>query len=92
MIVIALNLGCAVNLSTLTLKVKSCCRYAIGYGSVTVALAMAGKLGITAAFSVLYISTAEQFPTVVRGMGMGICSMCSKIGSTISPFFPYFSE
>ncbi|KAG7324465.1 hypothetical protein KOW79_012481 [Hemibagrus wyckioides] len=61
------------------------------YGSVAVVLAMIGKLGVTAAFAVLYISTAEQFPTVVRGMGMGICSMCSKIGSTISPFFPYFS-
>ncbi|KAI5100723.1 hypothetical protein C0J45_9709 [Silurus meridionalis] len=62
------------------------------YGSATVALAMLGKLGVTAAFAVLYISTAEQFPTVVRGMGMGICSMCSKIGSTISPFFPYFGK
>ncbi|XP_060771235.1 solute carrier family 22 member 4 isoform X3 [Neoarius graeffei] len=62
------------------------------YGSVTVALAMVGKLGVTAAFAVLYISTAEQFPTVVRGMGMGVCSMCSKIGSTISPFFPYFGH
>ncbi|MCJ8735691.1 hypothetical protein PDJAM_G00250280 [Pangasius djambal] len=62
------------------------------YGSMTVVLAMVGKLGVTAAFSVLYISTAEQFPTVVRGMGMGICSMCSKIGSTISPFFPYFGH
>ncbi|KAB5565430.1 hypothetical protein PHYPO_G00241410 [Pangasianodon hypophthalmus] len=62
------------------------------YGSLTVVLAMVGKLGVTAAFSVLYISTAEQFPTVVRGMGMGICSMCSKIGSTISPFFPYFGH
>ncbi|XP_062856760.1 solute carrier family 22 member 4-like [Trichomycterus rosablanca] len=61
------------------------------YGGVTVALAMVGKLGVTAAFSVLYISTAEQFPTAMRGMGMGICSMFSKVGSTISPFFPYFS-
>lgn len=66
--------------------------YTPDYGSMTVVLAMVGKLGITAAFAVLYISTAEQFPTVVRGMGMGICSMCSKIGSTVSPFFPYFSK
>ncbi|XP_028815465.1 solute carrier family 22 member 4-like isoform X2 [Denticeps clupeoides] len=55
----------------------------------SVVLAMAAKFGITAAFSVLYISAVEQFPTVVRGMGLGICSMSSKIGSTISPFFPY---
>ncbi|KAL7858532.1 hypothetical protein AOLI_G00186340 [Acnodon oligacanthus] len=58
----------------------------------SVALAMGAKLGVTAAFSVLYISAVEQFPTVVRGMGMGVCSMCSKTGSTIAPFFPYLSH
>ncbi|XP_076862088.1 organic cation/carnitine transporter 2-like [Brachyhypopomus gauderio] len=62
------------------------------YGAVTVVIAMAAKLGVTAAFSVLYISAVEQFPTVVRGMGMGVCSTCSKIGSTISPFFPFVSH
>ncbi|XP_072524318.1 solute carrier family 22 member 4-like isoform X2 [Salminus brasiliensis] len=62
------------------------------YSGVSVALAMGAKLGVTAAFSVLYISAVEQFPTVVRGMGMGVCSMCSKTGSTLAPFFPYFGH
>ncbi|KAI4883483.1 hypothetical protein NFI96_024521 [Prochilodus magdalenae] len=62
------------------------------YSGLSVALAMGGKLGVTAAFSVLYISAVEQFPTVVRGMGMGVCSMCSKTGSTIAPFFPYLGH
>nr|XP_006630157.2 PREDICTED: solute carrier family 22 member 5-like isoform X2 [Lepisosteus oculatus] len=52
-------------------------------------LAMVGKFGITAAFSVIYVSAVELFPTVVRSMGVGICSMASKIGSMISPFFAY---
>ncbi|XP_066524659.1 solute carrier family 22 member 4-like [Hoplias malabaricus] len=62
------------------------------YSAWSVALAMGAKLGVTAAFSVLYISAVEQFPTVVRGMGMGVCSMCSKAGSTIAPFFPYLGH
>ncbi|XP_030621885.1 solute carrier family 22 member 4 [Chanos chanos] len=62
------------------------------YSVLGVVLAMSAKFGITAAFSVLYVSAAEQFPTVVRGMGMGLCSMSSKIGSTISPFFPYMGQ
>ncbi|KAI1883553.1 hypothetical protein AGOR_G00232770 [Albula goreensis] len=54
-----------------------------------IALVMGGKFGITAALSVMYITAMELFPTVVRGMGLGACSMASKIGSTISPYFAY---
>ncbi|XP_076147905.1 solute carrier family 22 member 4-like isoform X1 [Alosa pseudoharengus] len=59
------------------------------YSVLSVVLAMAAKFGVTAALSVLYISAAETFPTVVRAMGIGICSMASKTGSTIAPFFPF---
>ncbi|XP_036407593.1 solute carrier family 22 member 4-like isoform X1 [Megalops cyprinoides] len=55
----------------------------------SIVLVMIGKFGITAAFSVMYISAMELFPTVVRGMGVSICSMASKIGSTISPYFAF---
>ncbi|KAL7853413.1 hypothetical protein AOLI_G00202570 [Acnodon oligacanthus] len=47
---------------------------------------MVGKFGITAAFCVVYAVTSELFPTVVRNMAMGICSMSARIGSIISPF------
>ncbi|KAG9347013.1 hypothetical protein JZ751_005940 [Albula glossodonta] len=57
--------------------------------SFNITLVMGGKFGITAAFSVMYITAMELFPTVVRGMGLGACSMASKIGSTISPYFAY---
>ncbi|XP_072517950.1 solute carrier family 22 member 4-like [Salminus brasiliensis] len=49
-------------------------------------LEMVGKFGITAAFCVVYAVTSELFPTVVRNMAMGICSMSARIGSIISPF------
>ncbi|KAJ8383078.1 hypothetical protein SKAU_G00038560 [Synaphobranchus kaupii] len=59
------------------------------FSSFSVGLAMVGKLGVTAAISVIYISAMELYPTVVRGMGMGVCSMSSKIGSVISPFLAF---
>ncbi|XP_075065946.1 organic cation/carnitine transporter 2-like [Mixophyes fleayi] len=52
-------------------------------------LVMVGKLGITAAFSMAYVYTAELYPTVIRNMGVGIGSMSSRIGSVISPYFVY---
>ncbi len=52
-------------------------------------LEMLGKLGITAAFCVVYAVTSELFPTVVRNMAMGTCSMTARIGSIVSPFIIY---
>ncbi|KAG5844989.1 hypothetical protein ANANG_G00134010 [Anguilla anguilla] len=54
------------------------------FSSFTIGMAMVGKLGVTAAFSVLYISAMELYPTVVRGMGVGVCSMTSKIGRSLA--------
>ncbi|KAJ8383083.1 hypothetical protein SKAU_G00038610 [Synaphobranchus kaupii] len=59
------------------------------FSSFNVSLAMVGKLGVTAAISVMYISTMELYPTVVRGMGVGICSVSCKIGGIISPFLAF---
>ncbi|MGH0153271.1 UNVERIFIED_CONTAM: hypothetical protein FKN15_027508 [Acipenser sinensis] len=55
-------------------------------------LAMAGKFGITAAFSIVYVFAAELFPTVVRNMGVGACSMASRIGSVLSPYIAFIGE
>ncbi|XP_041118061.1 solute carrier family 22 member 5-like [Polyodon spathula] len=52
-------------------------------------LAMAGKFGITAAFSIVYVFAAELFPTVVRNMGVGACSMASRTGSILSPYIAF---
>ncbi|KAM9731867.1 organic cation/carnitine transporter 2 isoform 7-T7 [Dama dama] len=52
-------------------------------------LVMVGKFGVTAAFSMVYVYTAELYPTVVRNMGVGVSSTASRLGSILSPYFIY---
>ncbi|KAG5276577.1 hypothetical protein AALO_G00107280 [Alosa alosa] len=49
------------------------------------ALAMVGKFGITASLSIIYVYSAEVFPTVVRQSGIGMGSMCARAGGVIAP-------
>lgn len=55
----------------------------------SIVLVMSGKFGITSAFSMVYVYTAELYPTVVRNMGVGASSMASRLGSILSPYFVY---
>ncbi|XP_016362737.1 organic cation transporter protein-like isoform X1 [Sinocyclocheilus anshuiensis] len=48
-------------------------------------LAMVGKFGITASLSIVYIYSAEVFPTVIRQNGIGMGSMCARAGGVIAP-------
>ncbi|XP_026635870.1 solute carrier family 22 member 5 [Microtus ochrogaster] len=52
-------------------------------------LVMVGKFGITSAYSMVYVYTAELYPTVVRNMGVGVSSTASRLGSILSPYFVY---
>lgn len=56
---------------------------------VALALEMTGKFGFTMAFSVVYIYTAEVYPTVLRNVGMGMCSSAARIGSITAPYVIY---
>jgi len=47
---------------------------------------MIGKLGIAAAFAVIYVWSAELFPAVVRNAGMGASSSCARVGGMIAPY------
>lgn len=55
-------------------------------------LVMVGKFGVTAAFSMVYVYTAELYPTVVRNMGVGVSSTASRLGSILSPYFVYLGK
>uniref|UniRef100_A0A8C8T724 Solute carrier family 22 (organic cation transporter), member 21 n=1 Tax=Peromyscus maniculatus bairdii TaxID=230844 RepID=A0A8C8T724_PERMB len=52
-------------------------------------LVMVGKFGITSAYSMVYVYTAELYPTVVRNMGVGVSSTAARLGSILSPYFVY---
>ncbi|KAM6970041.1 uncharacterized protein FYW47_005309 [Aplochiton taeniatus] len=60
--------------------------------ALAVALEMVGKFGFTMAFSVVYIYTAELYPTVVRNVGIGICSSAARIGSITAPYVIYLGS
>ncbi|KAM8764994.1 solute carrier family 22 member 4 isoform 2-T2 [Rhynchonycteris naso] len=59
------------------------------YRLLSIGLVMLGKFGITSAFSMLYVFTAELYPTLVRNMAVGLTSMASRVGSIIAPYFVY---
>ncbi|XP_054158700.1 organic cation transporter protein-like [Oppia nitens] len=51
-----------------------------------VTIAMIGKSFITSSFSVIYVYAAEVYPTVVRQVGVGSCSVAARVGSMLAPF------
>lgn len=63
-----------------------------GLPVVAVLLEMLGKFGVTSSFCVVYAVSSELFPTVIRNMAMGCCSMAARIGTIISPFIIYLGQ
>ncbi|XP_046742427.1 uncharacterized protein LOC124409078 [Diprion similis] len=58
---------------------------------VAIVLFLIGKFAITAAFGILYVYTAELFPTAVRSCAVGLSSTMARIGAMIAPFAPMLS-
>ncbi|XP_013389975.1 solute carrier family 22 member 15-like isoform X2 [Lingula anatina] len=55
-------------------------------------LALVGKMGISSAWAVAYLYTAELFPTVVRSIGCGAASIAGRIGGVVAPQFVYLAK
>nr|KAF6463119.1 solute carrier family 22 member 16 [Molossus molossus] len=53
---------------------------------------MAGKFAIGSAFGLIYLYTAELYPTMIRTQAMGSGSMVSRAGSIIAPLCIYLSS
>ena len=51
-----------------------------------ISLAMTGKMCISGAFSIIYVFSAEIFPTCVRTIGIGAGSVCARVGGLVAPF------
>ena len=43
-----------------------------------ICFSLLGKFGAAAAFAIVYVYTAEMFPTVIRSQAVGICSLVAR--------------
>lgn len=52
----------------------------------SLALEMVGKYGITTGTSLMFVYTAELYPTALRNTATATCTAVSRVGSCIAPF------
>ncbi|XP_012148706.1 organic cation transporter protein-like [Megachile rotundata] len=52
----------------------------------TIFLATLGLAGMSFSFPTIYLYSSEAFPTVVRNVGVGLGSVCARVGSMIAPY------
>merc|ERR1719239_2084990 len=51
-----------------------------GLQALQLVLSLVGKFGASISFFIVYLYTAELFPTTVRNQAVGICSLVARIG------------
>ena len=50
-----------------------------------ITLSLIGKFGATASFAIVFVYTAEMFPTEIRSTAVGASSLCGRIGGILAP-------
>ena len=45
-----------------------------------ITFALIGKFGASASFAIVFVYTAEMFPTEIRSTAVGASSLCGRIG------------
>ena len=53
---------------------------------ISIILSLIGKFAASAGFAVVFVYTAELFPTPVRNSAIGLCSTSARLGGILSPF------
>lgn len=59
---------------------------------VRVTVFLLGKFGITISYTVIYVLTAELFPTKVRHSLFAVCSTVGRVGSILAPQTPLLAR
>ncbi|XP_034001883.1 solute carrier family 22 member 13-like [Trematomus bernacchii] len=52
---------------------------------VATVVAVVGKFAATTSFSIIYVYTAELYPTTLRQNGVGLNSMCARVAGILAP-------
>lgn len=60
------------------------------YRPIATALVTISKGAITMVYALIYIFTPELFPTVLRSLAMGTCSMAARIGAVGASFIAMY--
>ncbi|XP_060074393.1 organic cation transporter protein-like [Ylistrum balloti] len=50
-----------------------------------IVFAMVGKSGISGGWAAVQVSSAENFPTIIRNIGIAACSMAARVGGIVAP-------
>ncbi|XP_030850133.1 organic cation transporter protein-like [Strongylocentrotus purpuratus] len=62
-----------------------CLNIIVATGVALTTVSMIGKFGIAGSFAIIYLYTVELYPTNIRGVAIGSCSMFSRVATISAP-------